>query len=147
MAVKVTQNYTAEAIERTTDSGFTREYGVTLSLDEKAQVYMVSLFQGPEKNFFGSGSLSIVPTHRTLLYQVHTHTGVGVWGEGSPFTTFRNWMRGRSSIQSGPSSTGKTNDLTAAGLWRERNNPNARFGVYYQAVALDGGLRWVYKSY
>ncbi len=146
IAAQTTKDYADEAVDRTEESEFRNEHAVTLALDEKAQTYVVSLFQGPRHGRFSGGSVDLVPTERKLLYSVHTHTGIGV-PFGGPITTISIWLRGRIPIEEGPSTEGERNDLTSAENWRRENNPNARFGVYYQRFAPDGTLEWVYENY
>lgn len=145
IAIQATKDFALEAIDRTEESEFTREHAVTLSIDTKAKAYVVSLFQGPKKSFFGGGSVDIVPTDRILLYLGHTHTAVGV-EQPSIFTIIRNWSRGGTN-KPGPSSTGAKNDRASAKNWRRFNHRNARFGVIYRTPALGGGTVWNYEDY
>ena len=147
LAAQTVRAYTAESIARTEESGFTREHGVTLSVDEEAQAYVVTLFQGPEKDFFGAGSLKIEPTDRRLLYSVHTHTALGIEGATIP-NILSNWFEG--GVDSpGPSSEvdGPINDLQSAHNWRNTNNPNAKFGVIFRTPNLDDSYKWNYEAY
>ena len=152
VAKQATSDASAEAIERTEKSRFSREHAVTWSVDEKSQSYVVSLFQGPsksalEKFIFGGGSVEIKPTHRKLIYSAHTHTGIGVPAGAGPITISINLAGGRNTVTNGPSGIGDVNDLTSAANWRRNNNPDAKFGVFYQTVAPDGRLKWMYEGY